>query len=319
MTRSLINETLQYIIHDHKIIRLAFITSFCHSIVIILLLVFNLNNMMVARFSTWVPMGEAFNAILGRSSAHNFGSILILSIVVLGIWYFLIQPIGEAAIIYYIKDQKHSVWDALGKGMNAFFPMFEYSALSASFSVSSYIIIVIRVFMLNIVDNGFIHIVMGIWGFCILIVSILRPYSKFSIIIKWSDVTHAIKHSSSLALKNLWTTVKFVLLEIFLAMRFLINVAVVVGIPVLFIYFASIFHILDSQIFGTIIAIIIIGLTLLTTYINAIIESFFAVYRYKAFERILETDTGEDDHHGWHQGGHDSHWSHWHTDHGHGH
>jgi hypothetical protein len=70
---------------------------------------------------------------------------------------------GEAALIYYIKDNKHSLGNAMGKGINAFFPMFEYSALSSSFSVTTYIILVIRIFMLDIVDSVFIQIIFGIW------------------------------------------------------------------------------------------------------------------------------------------------------------
>ncbi len=73
--------------------------------------------------------------------------------------------------------------------------MFEYGALSSSFSVTTYIILVIRIFMLNIVDSVFIQILFGIWGFCILVVAILRPYSKYSIIIEGSSVTDAIKRS----------------------------------------------------------------------------------------------------------------------------
>lgn len=291
MTRSLINEALQYIINDHKIIRLSFITSFCHSAVIILLLVLNLNNLMVARFSRWVPMGEAIWFILNRFSQHNIVSILIIIIIVLGIGYFLIEPIWQASLIYYIKDKKNSISSALGKGTNEFFPMFEYGALSSSFSVTTYIILVIRIFMLNIVDSVFIQILFGIWGFCILVVAILRPYSKYSIIIEGSSVTDAIKRSWSLALTNLGTTIKFVFLEILLIVRFFINLIVVVGIPVLFMYFASILNILDSGIFGTVLAIIIFWLFVLTTYINAIIEAFFVIYRYKAFERILAEET----------------------------
>lgn len=108
-------------------------------------------------------MGEALQAILHRFSENNIIPILIVIIIVLGIGYFLIQPIGEAALIYYIKDQKYSTGTALGKGMNAFFPMFEYSALSSSFSVTSYLILVIRIFMLNIVDSMFVQILFGIW------------------------------------------------------------------------------------------------------------------------------------------------------------
>jgi hypothetical protein len=167
---------------------------------------------------------------------------------------------------------------------------------------------VIRIFMLDIVDSVFIQIIFGIWWFCILVVAILRPYSKYSIIIEWSSVTEAIRRSWSLALTNLWTTIRFVFLEILLIIRFFINLVVVVGIPVLFMYFASILNILDSEIFGTILAIIIFGLFLLTTYINAIIEAFFMIYRYKAFERIIEKSWPAESH---------GHGDHWHGDHGH--
>lgn len=57
--------------------------------------------------------------------------------------------------------------------------------------------------MLNIVDSIFIQILFGIWGLCIFVVAILRPYSKYSIIVEGASVTDSIKRSSSLALTNL--------------------------------------------------------------------------------------------------------------------
>lgn len=75
-------------------------------------------------------MGEALSFILNRFAENNIIPILIITIIVLGIGYFLIEPIGQSSLIYYIKDKKQSVGSALGKGINAFFPMFEYGALA---------------------------------------------------------------------------------------------------------------------------------------------------------------------------------------------
>jgi len=54
-------------------------------------------------------MGEAIGFILNRFAQHHIVSILIIIIIVLGIGYFLIEPIGQASLIYYIKDNKHSI------------------------------------------------------------------------------------------------------------------------------------------------------------------------------------------------------------------
>lgn len=290
MTRTLITEALDIIIHDNKLVRLAFLTSFCHTIIIVLLLVLNLNNLIVARFEKWVPLGQAIEFILQRSSTHNVTSILIITIVVLIIGYAIVYPIGEAALIFYLKDKKYSISNAIGNGMNTFFPMFELSALAGSFSITSYILIIIRVFMLDIANSVFIQILLGIWGFFIIIVALSRPYTKFCIVMEWLTVADAIKRSIWLSLRYFWTTAKFVILEMLLIIRFLINVLVIVGIPIIMLYIANAVNILNANIVGTIIAITVIILILITTYINGIIEAFFIAYRYKWFNRILEKE-----------------------------
>lgn len=54
----------------------------------------------------------------------------------------------------------------------------------------------------------------------------------------------AIKRSGFYAIRNLWQTIKFVLLEFLLVIRFLINIIIVIGIPFVLVYIASILNII---------------------------------------------------------------------------
>ena len=106
--------------------------------------------------------------------------------------------------------------------------MFEFSALAATFSISTFIFIIIRLFMLDIVDSVFVRIIFGIWGLSILIATIWWPYSRYIIVIEKMGMYDAIKRSGFYAIRNLRQTIKFVLLELLLLVRFLINIVLVV-------------------------------------------------------------------------------------------
>jgi hypothetical protein len=68
--------------------------------------------------------------------------------------------------------------------MNDFFVMFEFQAMMFSFSFFTYIITVLRMFMLNILDNVFIIIIVSIWGVAVLLATILWSYAKFAIVLE---------------------------------------------------------------------------------------------------------------------------------------
>jgi len=140
--------------------------------------------------------------------------------------------------------------------------------------------------MLDIIDSIFIRVIFGIWGICILIVAILWPYSRYIIVIEKMSMYDAIKRSAFYAIRNLRQTTKFVMIELLLLIRFLVNILIVIGIPFVLMYIANWLNIIDSSTVGTIIIIVSIGLLIGTAYINGIIEAFFATYRYKVYEKI---------------------------------
>ena len=287
MGKRIIAEALQLVMEDIKLVRLAFITSFCHSLIVIFMLIFNLNNMAVERFAKWVPLGEVVEFLITSGIKGNVVTVLVISIVILLIGYALLYPIGQAALIHYLRDQKFSIRDALSKGITTFFPMFEFSALAGTFSISTFVFIIIRLFMLDIIDSIFVRVIFGIWGLSILIVTLLWPYARYIIVIEKLGMYDAIKRSAFYAMRNLWQTTKFVMLELLLLVRFLVNIILVVGIPFVLMYIASRLNIIDSATVWTIIVIVSIALLLWTAYINGIIEAFFATYRFKIYKKIV--------------------------------
>jgi len=286
MGKRIISEALQLVMDDIKLVRLAFITSFSHSLIVILLLLFNLNNMMTARFETGVPLSDVMEFLVTLGIKGNVVTVLIISIIILLIGYAILYPIGQAALIHYLRDQKFSIRDALAKGATTFFPMFEFSALAGTFSISTFIFIVIRLFMLDIVDSILVRVIFGIWGICILVATILWPYSRYIIVVEKMSMYDAIKRSAFYAVRNLRQTTKFVLLELLLLIRFLVNIVLVVGIPFVVMYIASWLNIINSATVGVIVIVISVGLLLITAYVNGIIEAFFAAYRYKIYKKI---------------------------------
>ncbi len=286
MGKRIIAQARHLVMEDIKLVRLAFITSFCHSLIVIFLLLYNLNNMAAARFEKWVALWEIIEFIVRTWIKLNIVPLLIVIIIGLLIGYALLYPIWQAALIHYLRDQKFSIRDALSKGTTTFFSMFEFSALAGTFSMSTFIFIIIRLFMLDIIDSIFIRIIFGIWWISIFIVAILWPYTRYIIVIEKLSMYDAVKRSAFYAIRNLRQTTKFVMIELLLLARFLINILIVIGIPFSLMYIANWLNIIDSSTVGTIIIIVSVWLLLWTAYINGIIEAFFATYRYKVYEKI---------------------------------
>lgn len=288
MGKRIIAAALLLVMEDIKLVRIAFITSFCHSLIVMFLLTFYLNNMMVARFEKGIPLWDALQFLVTASMKGNLVMILIIAIIILLIGYGVLYPVWQAALIHYLHDKKFSMRDAMAKWVTTFFPMFEFGALEGTFSISSLIFIVIRLFMLDIMDNWFIRAIVIIQWLTVLVVSILWPYTRYIIILEWLSMYDAIKRSAYYSIRNLWQTIKFVLLQLLLLTRFFVNILIIVWIPLILTYIASRFHIINFKTVEVIIIIIWILLLFGTAYINGIIEAFFASYWYKIYHKIVE-------------------------------
>lgn len=288
MFKSILRDSITKITEDTKLVRLSFLVTFCHFVSIVYLIVWNVNNLLTYKYEKWIAMSDALQYILNRSQNNNMTVILIIIIAIIFLWYSLLYPIWEAAMIHYLDDGKQSTWRSIWKWMNDFFVMFEFDAMLFSFSFFSFFITVFRMFMLNIIDNTFIIIIIIIWWIVVLLATILWSYAKFAIVLEWQNVFSAIKRSASLTIMNFGTTIKFVMIQLFLTIRFLINAIVIMGIPFLIVYVAIWFNVIESKIVWYVIAVSVIVLLFLMAYINAIIEAFFMTYWYRVYKIVTE-------------------------------
>ncbi len=290
MFKKILRESITKITEDTRLIRLSFLVTFCHFVSVIYLVVWNLNNLLTYKYEKWIPLWTALEYILNRSQNNHMTLILVILIIVILIWYSLIYPIGEAAMIHYLDGEWQKIWRVIWKWVNDFFVMFEFDAMLFSFGFFTFIITTLRMFMLNIIDNVFIISLIIIWWIAVFIATILWSYAKFAIVLEWQNVFGAIKRSSSLTIMNFGKTIKFVVIQLFLLIRFLLNAIVIMGIPFLIVYVAIWLNVIESKIVWYVIAITVIVLLFLMAYINAIIEAFFMTYRYKVYKNITEEE-----------------------------
>lgn len=239
-----------------------------------------------AKFEKGFTMRDTMEYLLQRMGTNQEIGILIWAIIFVIIGYALIYPIGQASVIHYLNDQNQSISKALGKGTTKFFPMFEFNAFSTSFGMMSFVLILLRMIAMDIVSNILAQILLIIFFICVFAASILWPYTRYYIVLEGEGVYDAIKRSINTSIKHMGTTIKCALLEMILLLRFLINIIIILGVPFLLVYGAITFNIVENQRVWAIITIAIAVLVILTTYINAIIEAFFASYRYLVFQEL---------------------------------
>lgn len=290
MIKKTIASSIKTLLSNPKLIRIAFLTTFWHTVYRLYLIIYFLNTLLISRYESWVQFSDAIFYIFNKIQEFDIIGLIIGFIIVIVIGNFLIYPIGEASIVYYIQNQGKKMASAITKGIKKFFLMFEYNGLWFAFWLYTITTITLRLLMMGILDNIILKIIIIFWFIIVLFATFFRPYTKYYILIKDLKVFDAIKKSMYLTMQNPGLTIKGVLFEMLLFVRFIINALIVVGIPTALIYLAVFFNIIDNARVEQIIWIVAGLMLLLVAYINAILESFFNLYRYKIFEKAQENE-----------------------------
>ena len=126
MLKSILKSSIDYMKNDHKIIRLTLATSFFHSLIVSLLLILNANTLFAKNYENGLYVGKVAEFFVQEINTNHVISRVIGIAILLFIAYSLAYPIGQAAIIYYLNSPKKSIRNALKKGREIFFPMFEF-------------------------------------------------------------------------------------------------------------------------------------------------------------------------------------------------
>lgn len=292
-TPGILKESITAIWDDTKLIRLATITTFIHSLLFILYLIYLLITLSAAMWwdtTMWWLVNDYVDIV---APSTEVWVILIIIGIALLIWYSILPPIWEAAMIYYVDSEHKSGSLSLGKGTGRFFPMFEFNATMTFLSIIAWVIAASRFYAMDILNVLTISLLV-MWWLIVLLAMILLPYTKFIITLENKNYFAAMRSSMGLAIRNLGTTLRYVGINIFLYLRFFLNIVIVIGIPLGMLWFASRFDVADTTLFQTIVIIVLISLIAFTAYINGIIEAFFISYRWRVYKKIRKVEDVEE-------------------------
>lgn len=293
-SNEIISAAFHNMMEDNTYVKMSVATSFIHAVIVNCLFLFYLFNYSTV-FSKSTPLWSLVHDYI---ESFQFDSSLIWRFIIiwliLFIWYELIPPVWEAAMIYHLDEhpEKKDWFRALAKWLYKFFPMFEYGLSTSLFKASVITLVVVRLVLLDLRDNTFIFILMSIWIAISFFVALLLPYTKMFICLQGLPFFEAMKQSVSMSIQNIWITVKFVIMSFILSIRFLFNMAIVIWIPIALVSLGAWLGLQDIWWLNTLFLIILIWLIFVAAYIEWIIEWFFTA----AWMKIYKTLESEDNH-----------------------
>ena len=285
MFRQILSDSVTVLFQNPKLIRLSFLTLVFYSIVRIYFIVYYFNTFLLYKYESWVQLSDAFIYVLDKLNNQWILRAVIWVIIVL-IWYLWFHPIGEASVVSALDNPQQSAFRSFVRGSGKFFPMLEYSWLSIPFWVFTFCTVMLRLYLMDIFDNIFITIIVGIRWFLVLFASVCWSHARIIIALEGCQVFDAIKKSTSLAMNNLWLSVKLMFVELLLMLRFIVIGLLIVGIPVLLIYIAVWLDVIQNSFVETTIRVVAASLLLVIAYLNCIVEAFFLTYWYQAYRKI---------------------------------
>ena len=287
---SSINEAVQVayeqIGDDTKFVRLTTITTIIHSIIFLVIVWLNVYRLASQNSETSTDFSKIITSLGSIFSISHMSWWLIWIGLILAIWYFLLPPIGEASLIHYLDDVDRKWARSLGKWLTSFFPMFEFNGIMSVFTPLMFIIFLSRFWMLGILDNVFVVIIIFLRWLLVFFASIFLPFAKYFIVLEDMKPFDAMKKSMSLSLTHLATVLRATFLQYVLSMRFIINILLFLGMPMLVLYTATKFDITTTGPLTTIVIWASVLTALLIAYINGIIEAFFITLRYRLFVQL---------------------------------
>lgn len=284
MFKNIVKNSIKEMNNDTKIIRRTRITTFFHSLIVILILIINLNTLFAKNYQDGLYVGKVAQYFIQELGQNHIISITILISIVLFLAYSIIYPIGQGAIIYYLHTTPKNMRLALQKGRKAFFPMFEFSFISL---ITSPVVLLLLAFKLLLIDGNTsrtVLITLTIWLIGINIFNPLKAYTRYFIMLEKMPLYEAFKASFTIRKKQPKTTSKYMRVQTVLLLHFSFNLILIIGIPFGAIYFAITTNTIQypgvrAIIYGIFACMIIFG-----SYISAIIRAFFVYYRYELFK-----------------------------------
>ena len=195
--KDILRQSLLEISEDTKLVRLATITTFVHSLLFIVYILY-----VIITLSEEVWADTWFSDIISDFSSILDGSgtiiiVLIVLAIVLAIWYLILPPIWDAAMINYVSSVQKSWSTSLWSWISRFFPMMEFNATLGFINLIARAFAVSRLYVLWILNNWLTITLVVLWFIVIMIALIMLPYTKMIITIEDKNYFDAMKESCS--------------------------------------------------------------------------------------------------------------------------
>jgi len=270
---------------DVKIIRLTFLTSFFHSLIVILIIILNLNSLITNKYEDGLYVGKVAQFFVEEISKNHFVNIVIVITIILFVLYSVIYPLGQAAIIHYLHEKKW-IRQSLRKWLKDFFPMFEFSAISM---VTSPVVFFLLAFKLVVVDGMTWWWTIGLlllrW-ILLMLINVYKTYTRYCITLEDLSLGESLRRSFYLCQMHFKNSFKFMRIQTILLINFSINLILVLGIPLLIMYLAIKFDATHYFAVKLLLYIVFFLLIVISAYMSSFIRAFFAYYRYKLYNKV---------------------------------
>lgn len=283
--KPIIYDSIDQMIADPNIVRLTFLTTFFHSMIVILLIILNLNKLFVQNIQSGFELGKIPQFIVQQINSHHVVMIFIVVTIILFLLYSIIYPIGQASLIHYLHYKK---WlrHSLRASLKYFYPMFEFGFFSSIFSTVTYFWITFKVFFLNQSPNLRLLLPFVLWFLLMTYINKLKVYTRYFIVIDNLPLYEALRNSFSLAFHSLKSTSQYMRMQGWLLVNFSINLLLLVWIPLLVVHLAIAFNAISFWYVKLFVYLLVVILAFAGAYMSSFIRAFFAYYWYDIFMKL---------------------------------
>jgi hypothetical protein len=293
MIRQLVKDSKAFILQKPKLVGLSFLIWVSRSLEILLLLAYNINNMLIYRAGKWMSVFTMFQYFIDEVVANHIVRLIIIILIIFSAWYIFLYPMWISAIIHFLNQKKWNISKAIWKWTWDFFTMFELNALAFSFGAYTYLITILRLITLDVIHSWFVIWLLILWGTAVLFSSIFWQYAKFIIVEEQIGVFEAIKKSVWLTINNMFITIKWLIIKIMITILFYFKLIIIISIPLLISYFLLSSNIINGS-NERIIRVLWIASLILASYILTTTQAFFMTFWHKIYKHILNRENDED-------------------------
>lgn len=117
MFKKILQSSVHALLNRPKIIRLAFFTLLCFSIVRLYYIIYYFNTLLIWKYESGVQVSDALMYFISTLNEHHALLTIIIAIVIIVVGYLWLYPIGQASVIYALHQPEDSNFSAFSKGL----------------------------------------------------------------------------------------------------------------------------------------------------------------------------------------------------------